>query len=185
VVKRHLLAFACLIVPLAVAAAGCGGSGSSSAGNTPTTTSASTATNGNGGNRANRQALASFQSCLTAHGVKLNGFGGQRPNGGTPPNGTPPTNGQPPQGQGRPGRQLSAKQQKAFNACRSKLPAGARGFGQGGPGGQSNPAFAKYTACLRKHGVTFGATNNQSKFQKASAACAKYRPAATGSGSGS
>ncbi|HEX7524940.1 MAG TPA: hypothetical protein VF327_01470, partial [Gaiellaceae bacterium] len=64
--------------------------------------------------------------------------------------------------------------------CRSKLPASARtGFG-GRPGGQSNPALAKYTACLRQHGVTFGSSNNQSAFKKASAACAKYAPKAAG-----
>lgn len=178
--SRRTLAAVPLLVVLAVAAAGCGSSNKSASATTTTTAAGTTTPNGQG-----RQALAAFQSCLAAHGVKLNGqFGGRPPTGqsgtGQPPQGQPPTG----QGQGKPA--FSAKQQKAFTACRSKLPAGARGgFGQGGPGGgQSNPAFAKYTKCLRQHGVTFGATNNQAAFRKASAACAKYQPKPTG-GSGS
>ncbi|MGZ4371825.1 MAG: hypothetical protein ACXVRQ_06470 [Gaiellaceae bacterium] len=172
-----------LIALLATTAAGCGSSAASSSGTTTTTTG--TTTNGTPGNGAGAQALAAFRSCLASHGVQLGaGFGG-RLNGqggnGQPPTGQPPQ-GQPPQGQGRPA--LTAKQQKAFTACRSKLPAGAQGgFGQRRP---SNPAFAKYTQCLRQHGVTFGATNDPAKFRKASAACAKYAPnPSAGSGSGS
>ena len=45
----------------------------------------------------------------------------------------------------------------------------------------SNPAFAKYTACLKQHGVTLGSSNNQTAFAKASTACAKYRPTPGGS----
>ncbi len=178
--SRRALAVVPLLVLLAIAAAGCGSSGKSAS--ATTTTAGGTATaNGQG-----RQALAAFQSCLAAHGVKLSGQFGRPSTGqsgnGQPPQGRPPTG----QGQGRPA--FNAKQQQALTACRSKLPAGARsGFGQGGPrGGQSNPAFAKYTKCLRQHGVTFGATNNQAAFRKASAACAKYQPKPTGgSGTGS
>ena len=159
--------------------------GTSSSG---TTTTAATTPNGGTTTTGQGQALAAFQSCLAAHGVKLSGQFGRRPSGQAPTNGQPPSGqppqGQPPTGQGRPA--ANSKQQKAFAACRSKLPAGARNaFGQGAPGGgQSNPAFAKYTKCLRQHGVTFGGTNSQTAFKKASAACAKYAPNA-GGGSGS
>jgi hypothetical protein len=91
-------------------------------------------------------------------------------------------------GAGRPGggggpANMTAAQRQAFTACRSKLPAGGRPGG--GPGrNQSNPAFAKYTACLKQHGVTLGASNNQKAFATASAACAKYRPAAGAAGAG-
>jgi hypothetical protein len=78
--------------------------------------------------------------------------------------------------------QCMAPQRQALTACRSKLPAGGRSGGAPGAN-RSNPAFAKYTACLKQHGVTFGASNNQKAFATASAACAKYRPAA-GAGGG-
>lgn len=178
-VSRRALAVCALIVLLAVLAAGCGSSSSSSSGTT-TTTSAN-GTTPDGGNRG--QALAAFQACLAAHGVKLSGGFGQPPNGQA---GSGPPQGQPPAGQNRPA--FNPKQQKAFAACSSKLPAGARrGFGQGGrpPAGQSNPAFARYTQCLRQHGVTFGAINNQAAFKKASAACAKYAPTPSGGTGGS
>jgi len=176
--NRPTLALGALVVLLAVIAAGCGSSSSSSSGPTTTTSAnTTTTTTTNGGNRG--QALAAFQTCLASHGVKLSGGFGQPPNGQS--GSGPPPQGQPPSGQNRPA--FNSKQQKAFAACRSKLPAGARGgFGQGGrpPTGQSNPAFARYTRCLRQHGVTFGATNNQAAFKKASAACAKYAPTPSG-----
>ena len=65
----------------------------------------------------------------------------------------------------------------------SKLPAGTGRFrpgGGSGPGGSQNPAFAKYTQCLGKHGVKFGASSSAAAFRKASAACAKLRPAVGG-----
>jgi hypothetical protein len=73
------------------------------------------------------------------------------------------------------GRNLTPAQQKAFQACRSKLPAGGR-FGTGARSGSSNPAFAKYTQCLAKHGVRFGAGGNRTKFAKAQAACRSLLP---------
>jgi hypothetical protein len=141
-------------IALALVAAGCGGSSPTSA-----STSATSTTRGG--------TAAAFRACLAQQGVKLpSGFG----NGGPPQGGA----GQAPQG-GRP-PSFSAKQQKAFSACRSKLPAGAGANGGFAGGGQNNPALTKYTTCLRKHGVTFGGSNNQSAFKKASAACAKYAP---------
>jgi len=69
-----------------------------------------------------------------------------------------------------------------MTACQSKRPAGARGFGGGGAkGGQANPEFAKYTACLKSHGVTFGSTSpSSSTFTKATAACKSLLPKSTG-----
>jgi hypothetical protein len=61
----------------------------------------------------------------------------------------------------------------------------AGGFGGGrgsnASGGQQNPAFAKYTACLKSHGVTFGSTSSSSPaFTKATAACKSLLPSAAG-----
>jgi hypothetical protein len=77
---------------------------------------------------------------------------------------------------------MTAAQRAAFTACRSKLPAGA---GPGGGGNRANnPAFAKYNTCLKQHGVTLGATNNQTAFAKAQAACAKLAPTGGAGGAG-
>lgn len=150
---------AALIVALALVVAGCGGS-SSSSGSSHSSTSTGSA-------NAGGQSASAFQACLAQHGVKLrSGFGnGQPPQGGA---------GQAPQG-GRP-PSFSAKQQKAFAACRGKMPAGASASGGFPGGGQTSSALKKYTSCLRQHGVTFSGSNNQSAFKKASAACAKYAP---------
>ena len=159
------------LAALCVAAAGCGSSAKSTSSTTSTTSTTAT-----------RAGLAAFQSCLAQHGVKLRGgFGsGRPPAGGQRPSGSQPPSGQPPTGQGgAPG--LSAAQRSAFSACQSKLPAGQRGgFGRRPSSTTTNPALAKYTACLKSHGVTFGKTNNQATFKKASAACAKYAPTAGG-----
>jgi hypothetical protein len=156
---------AAAVAAVAIVAAGCGSNGSPSASSATTTTT----TTGAGANTADRTA---FNTCLAQHGVKLPA----RPAGGG--NGQPPAGG--PGGGGGGGlANLTAAQRQAFTACRSKLPAGGRlGGGAGRPGGgnQSNPAFAKYTACLKQHGVTFGATNNQAAFAKAQTACAGLRP---------
>jgi hypothetical protein len=105
--------------------------------------------------------------------------------GGGGGNGQPPAGG--PGGGGGGGlANLTAAQRQAFTACRSKLPAGGRPGGAGG-NRANNPAFAKYNACLKQHGVTLGASNSQSTFAKAQAACAKLAPAggpATGAGAG-
>jgi hypothetical protein len=170
---------ALLVIALALAVAGCGGSGSpsSSGATTAPTTTTPTTTNGSGTQSA---AFKTFQTCLANAGIKTN-FGGGRPGGG---GGTPPAGGTRPAGGGFGGaRNLTAAQQKAFTACRAKLPAGfgpGRGAGGGRPnGGTANPALAKYTTCLKQHGVTLGATTKPASFKKASAACAKYAPAGT------
>jgi hypothetical protein len=170
-------------VALAVFAAGCGSSSNNAAAaaaTTGTTTTTQTATTGGGG--PNSAGFQAYRDCLTAHGVTPPARpGGGPPTGGGQPsaNGTRPTGGGP---QGRFGN-LTPKQQAAMTACQSKRPAGGFGGGRGGNanGGPQNPAFAKYTACLKSHGVTFGSTSSSSPaFIKATAACKSLLPSATG-----
>jgi hypothetical protein len=182
-----------VVVPLALLAAGCGGSSSASPPATTTTAGAS----GPAGGGARGAALTAFTSCLKAHGIASTGFGGfgRRQGGASGPLGAsgarPRFNGSGPSGgsgvRGGFGRNLTAAQQKAFTACRSKLPAGTGRFGPGGGGGGAggggatrNPAFAKYTQCLSQHGVKFGSSSSAAAFKKASAACAKLRPVVGG-----
>ena len=178
---------------LAVLAAGCGGSGSTAAQGAASTTTGTTTPAAPGGGGGNGAAFQAFRDCLAKHGVTLPARpGGGRPGGGTPPagggqppagGGQPPANGAPPAGGGFFGN-LTAKQRQAMTACQSLRPAGGGGFRGGGNaagGGQSNPAFAKYTACLKSHGVTFGSTSpSSSTFTKATAACKSLLPASTG-----
>jgi hypothetical protein len=168
---------AVLVVVLVLVVAGCGGSSSSSSSATTTTT---TTTNGAGTQSgAQSAAFKAFQTCLADAGIKTN-FGGGRPGGTRPAGGSRPAGGTPPAGGGFGGaRNLTATQQKAFTACQAKLPAGAgRGGFAGRPnGGATSPALAKYTTCLKQHGVTLGASTKPATFKKASAACAKVAPA--------
>lgn len=166
---------ACLALgTLGLVAAGCGSSSPAASPATTTTTGRAPA------------AFAAYRSCLEAHGVTLpvfGGFRGRRPGTGTSPQrpAGPPTS-----TTARPRRafgfgQLTAKQRSALTACRSKLPAGtfagSRRFGPGARGPNGNPAFAKYTACLKQHGVAFGSTSSSpAVFRKAQAACAKLLP---------
>lgn len=176
-----------VIVPLALLAAGCGGSSGSSAPATTTNTAAS------GASGPQSAAFTAFTSCLKQHGITTTGFGGfgGRPRGASGRFGPAGASGRfgPAGASGRRGggffgRTLTAAQQKAFTACRSKLPAGTGHFrpgGGGAGGGTANPAFAKYTQCLAKHGVKFGtASASGAAFAKASKACAKLRPAVGG-----
>ena len=186
-----------LVLSLAVVAAGCGSSSKPAV--APSTTPVGTTAAGAPGGGAQSAAFEAFRSCLQKAGID-SGFGGRRPNAGTGTTTTPTdtrprttTGPRPGGGFGGARANLTPAQQKAFDACRSKLPAGA-GFGRGGQGGgpggtTANPAFAQYTKCLAQHGVTFGTTpTDPTAFQKASAACAKYRPSfgggAGGGGSG-
>jgi hypothetical protein len=165
---------AALVGALALVAAGCGGSSSPSS---SATTTAATTTTGSGTTRASgtqSTAFKAFQTCLAGAGIKTN-FGGGRPGGG----GTRPAGGKRPTGGGGfGGANLTTAQRKAFTACQSKLPSGS---GRGGftgrrNGGATNPALAKYTTCLKQHGVTLGASTKPATFKKASAACTKYAP---------
>ena len=155
-------------IGIAVLAAGCGGGSSSSAASASTTTGTTTTAPAGGRNSA---AFQAYRGCLSAQGITLRprSTGGQ---GGTPPAG----------GGGLQGRlgQLTAKQRQAVTACQSKRPAG--GFGRGNASRRpASPAFAKYTACLKSHGVTFGSTSTSgSVFTKATAACKSLLPARTG-----
>jgi len=156
-------------IGIAVLAAGCGGGSSGSAASASTTTGTTTTAPGGGG--PNSAAFQAYRACLSAQGVTLP----PRPTSGQ--GSTPPAG-----GAGLQGRleQLTAKQRQAITACQSKRPAG--GFGRGNANGRpATPAFAKYTACLKSHGVTFGSTSaSGSVFTKATAACKSLLPARTG-----
>ncbi len=104
-----------------------------------------------------QQALAAYRACLKQHGVSFLGGGGKRPTAAE-----------------------LKKLQPALKACRSKLRAGFTGR-PGGPGGfRNNPAFQKYTACLRQHGLTFTPgtrpDRTSAKYKAAAKACASLRP---------
>ncbi len=144
------------MLALAGLAAGCGGGGPSGA-----------ATVAAGPSSA---AFASYQACLRSHGVTVTFFGAGRPRGGQ--SGPPPAGSRP----RRVFRQPTAKQRAAMTACRSKLPAGARAFGRNG-NGPASAAMQKYTACLKAHGVTLGASPAPAAtFAKAAAACKSLLP---------
>jgi hypothetical protein len=148
--RRGVIAAAFAAGVLALVAAGCGGSSAST--NAAGTTSPGTSS-GTGPPAGN----AAFRTCLTQHGVTA------PPQGGTPPNG------------GAGGfSALSPTQRKALQACASLRPAGSRR-----PAGSQSGALAKYTACLRTHGVTFGSSNGSSKFHAAQKACRSLLPAQT------
>jgi len=150
----------------ALALGACGGSSNAASSSTTSPTTPTSA-----GARGARS--AAFTTCLKDHGVTLPA-GGFRPRSG---------------GQGTPGSRpaLSAAQQSAFAACRSKLPNGGR-FG----GGANTQAFRAYLSCLGDHGVivpttTSGSTacgrgselralRNQPKFASASKTCAPLLP---------
>lgn len=166
-----------LLAGLAFLVAGCGGSSAGANAPSTTTTGTSPATQGRSG-----AAFQAFSACLKQHGVTVPAFGGGRPGGSGGTRTTPRTSGSG--ARTFPRRTLSPAQQKAYQACQSKLPSGGA-FGRGRFGGGSQrPALANYTKCLKAHGVSFGGAQNATTFQTAEKACAKYRPAA-GSGTGS
>jgi hypothetical protein len=163
----------------ALVVSACGSGSASPSSTTSSTTSAVSTTPTTSGS------FAAYQSCLKKHGVNFAGagFGGGgatgAPPAGTTGGGTRPT--------------LTAAQQKALSACQSLRPSGAAG-GPGGFGGgganANNPAFAKFQACLKNHGVQTGSTNPQTSTssQAAFAACRSLLPnggAGGGFGSGS
>jgi hypothetical protein len=156
-----------------VALCGCGGAGASTTaattGSTASTApaSSSTAAGANGGGRqltaAQQQALQAYRDCMAQNGVNLpagtgfGGFGGRGARGGPPSTdaGTPSDSGSTPPSSARTPRTLppgvdQATYDKAQAACRSKLPTGVFGGGQGRRGG---PAFQAYLSCLRDNGV--------------------------------
>ena len=162
----------------------CGSTSAASSSTTSSTTSTSTTTTSTG---AASGSLTAYQNCLKKHGVNFaaGGFGGPG-RGATgagvapPPTGTTGTGTRP---------SFTAAQQKAFSACASLRPSGAAG-GPGGfsGGGANTAAFAKFQACLKKHGVQTGSTAAQpsSSSQAAIAACRSLLPAGGfGPGSGS
>jgi len=167
-----IAALGALLAALGVIAAGCGGGGSASA---SATTAASTTTTATGRARFG-QAFQTFQTCLQQHGVTVPTFN-RRP---APPS-TTTAQQRPPRGRFFQ-RNISPKQQQAFQACRAKLPqrpGGGFGFRPRGGGAPNSGAFAKYTQCLKKHGVVFGKTSSPSAFRKAQVACRSLLPSRT------
>ncbi len=169
-----LLGLRGLACALVVSACGSTSTASPQASSSSGTTTTGTSTNSGG--------FAAYRNCLQQQGVTLpqrGGFGGGRGGGGGGGfgggggQGTGPTG---PAGGGRP--TLTPAQQKAYAACASLRPSGGFGFGGGGFN-SSNPAFAKFQACLKQHGVQTGSSNERSSpaFQSALAACRSLLPA--------
>ncbi len=145
--------------------------GSSSASSTSTSASTSTGTTTTSGTTTTGGSFAAYSACLQQHGVTFGqggGFGGGGFGGGAggSSGGSPPTQ--------------TPAQQKAFAACASLRPTG--GFGGGGfrgGGAANNPAFAKFQACLKQHGVQTGSSVDRTSpaYQAAMTACRSLLPA--------
>jgi hypothetical protein len=175
-VRRRLtiVCLGALLAALGVLAAACGGTSKATVTQTVTTPASGNGAAGAGGG------LQALRTCLQQHGVTLPQFTPRQRTGTTPTTTTRRRGGSGFFG----GQGQTPAQQKAFQACQSKLPQGGFGFrGRNGnnppPGGSNNSGFAKYTSCLKKHGVTFGKTSSGSAFQKAQAACRSLLPTRT------
>jgi hypothetical protein len=155
-----------IAVVAALGLAACGGGSSAKA---STSGSATTTTAGGGAGLQN----SAFTACLKQHGVTLPaGFGGGGRRGGSGgPGGFGGRGGSGPRGPrgGSGGRGflgggagLSAAQQTAFTACRSKLPNGGRFGGGGGgfAGGASATQLKAYMSCLSDNGVKVPTTTS-------------------------
>ena len=186
------IGLACVLVLTA-----CGSKSAASASSTTSTSTASgtstTGTSTTGTSTTAAGSFAAYQSCLQAHGMTFpGGLGrGGGPTGSTGatgsiaaggPTGATGIGAQP----GRGGRlQLTAAQRKAQAACASLrptgVPGGGRGFGAGGVN-SNNPAFTKFQACLKQHGVQTGTAGPGGQpaspdSQSAFAACRSLLPA--------
>jgi hypothetical protein len=169
---------ACALVVSACGSSSAAPSSTTSSTTTPTSTTATTS-----------GSFTAYQNCLKKHGVNFagGGFGGpgRGASGATgPPRGTTGAGARP---------TFTAAQQKALATCASLRPSGATagrgGFGAGGANA-NNPAFAKFQACLKKHGVQTSSTTRQTSTtsQAALAACRSLLPSGGGGfgpGSGS
>ena len=178
-----ILCLGALLAALGVLAAGCGGSSSATT-VTVTTASSTTSANTQAGGRFGA-GFQAFQTCLKNAGITVPQFTRRPPAGTTQTTTTPTTTTRRRGGFFGAQRNLTPAQQKAFQTCRSKLPQGGFGFGgrngggNGGPppqGGFTGGAFAKYTSCLKKHGVTFGKSSSGTAFRKAQTACRSLLP---------
>jgi hypothetical protein len=150
-----------------VALTACGGSSATGAGSTGAGSANAAATASATGSTS----LAAFQSCLKAHGVKVQpgGFGGTgRPfPGGSArafPSGTPRPR---PTGSftRRPGAFASGADATAFKDCEKYAPAGfGRGGFGGGFGGVSASAIAAFKSCMSQNGAKVTGTTAQQIF---------------------
>ena len=150
-----------------VALTACGGSSATSAGSANAGSANAAATASPTGSTS----LAAFQSCLKAHGVKVQpgGFGGTGrpfPSGSARPfpSGTPRPH---PTGSftRRPGAFASGADSTAFKDCAKYEPAG---FGRGGFGGGfrgvSASAIAAFKSCMSQNGAKVTGTTTQQIF---------------------
>jgi hypothetical protein len=108
--NRRAIAMLAALALAGAVIAGCGGG--DSGGSTSASNARETSSNA-------KQGFEALQACLERQGVELP----DRGSGGGPPSGKPPS-----------GEAPSAKAQKAFEACRDKLPEGA-----GPPAGGAGP----------------------------------------------
>lgn len=175
--RNHLLrtagfvtALVALGVACAVVVAGCGGSSTPT---TSTSSTVSTTTPATGTSTTATGSFAAYQACLKSHGVSFPAGGGfyrrttttgvsTTTSGATTPTTTTPA--------------LSSAQQQAIAACASLRPTG--GFASGGAFNSSNPAYAKFQACLKAHGVQTGSTVSRTSTtaEAAFAACRSLLP---------
>lgn len=170
-----------------VVAAACGGSPASAS---ATKSSSPAKSSSSAKSSSHSSSVASFRTCLAKHGLKLRGGPGSFPSGGSPPSGgsSPPSSFAGPGGPGFAGGSGNSKFAKAFRACRSKLPAGARRFPSGHhfdftASPQFKAAFDKYATCMDSHGVHVPDSFQQAEktvkrstaaFKAANTACAHY-----------
>lgn len=172
------LALVALAVALCLAACGSSSSGSSgSSGSGSSASAAGTGTSGSGTSTTARSGqYAKLASCLKQHGVTLpsrpagaSGPGGYGPPGGSaggaPAGGAPSGTGTGTTGTSTTRRRFGGgflrgnpKLAAAMTACRKQLGLPATGgFGGGAPGGRtqiSAATLAKFSACMKKNGVT-------------------------------
>ena len=151
-VHKYLVPITAVIAALTLASCGGGSSKVSASGSAATST---TTTPAGGRGFLN----SAFTTCLKQHGVTLPaGFGAGRRRGGSGapggvPNGARGGSGRRGGGFFGGGAGLSSADQAAFQACRSKLPAGGFGGGRGFAGGASATQIKAYMSCLSDHGV--------------------------------
>jgi hypothetical protein len=188
-----------LVAACALLVSACGSSAASTTGSSTAATTTGEATTTTGG-AAGSASFTAYQSCLKAHGVTFptgggggffgGGSGGSGAAGGTGTTGTG-TTGTTTTGSTAPGgfrrRPRTAAEQKALTACASLRPTGGGGFGAGaGRGFTSNPAFAKFRACLQTHGVQTGSAPSSTSTTSSSAfaACRSLLPQGSFGGGG-
>jgi len=189
------LAGLALVLGCAFVVSACGSSSAAPASSSTGSTTTTTTTTGSG--TTSSAGFTAYRNCLQSHGLTLpqgGGFSRRGATGARGPSGARGASGaggffrrggSGPTGTRGFAGNLTAKQQKALAACAKLRPAGGGGgFFGGGSGAANNPAFAKFEACLKKHGVQTGSTadRNSSSFQAALSACRSLLPSGAAGG---